>query len=81
MAAGLGHEATAQLDLATAFLGSATEAVTYGLKALATPRMVASVHARATTFNTVLTTTYPGTSQAAEFQASLTATHLEGATP
>jgi tetratricopeptide (TPR) repeat protein len=77
------REAIAHLDLATAMacLGSATDAVQQGLRALATPRMVASVHARATALDNVLTTRFPGTSQAAEFRAALTATRQAGATP
>ncbi|WP_345580285.1 hypothetical protein [Nonomuraea rosea] len=69
----LSREAIAQLDLgiAMAFLGSAEDAVALGLRALATPRLVPSVRARATDLNTALTEQHPGTSSAAEFQTAL----------
>ncbi|WP_433511882.1 hypothetical protein ACQP2T_50205 [Nonomuraea sp. CA-143628] len=72
----LSREAIAQLDLgiALAFLGSPGDAAALGLRALALPRLVASVQARAADLNTVLAAKYPETSPAAEFRAALTAT-------
>ncbi|MFG1705399.1 hypothetical protein ACFLIM_19595 [Nonomuraea sp. M3C6] len=78
----LSREAIAHLDLgiALAFLGSAKEAVTLGLQALSSPRLVAFVQARAADLNTALAIQHPGTSHAAEFESALAATQV-GAAP
>lgn len=78
----LSRQAIAHLDLgiAMAYLGSPQEAVALGLRALTSPRLVASVHARAADLNTVLAQRHPGTSHTVEFQAALAATHA-GAAP
>ncbi|TMR96811.1 tetratricopeptide repeat protein [Nonomuraea basaltis] len=77
----LSREAIAYLDLgiALACLGSPKEAAALGLRALASPRLVASVRARATELTTTLATRHPGTSHTAQFQAALAAAGIGGA--
>ncbi|MEQ4720957.1 tetratricopeptide repeat protein [Nonomuraea sp. B19D2] len=74
----LSREAIAHLDLgiARAHLGALDEAIACGLRALGSPRIVASVYARAADLDAVLVAKYPGSSQAAEFHATLAATRV-----
>ncbi|MEU6710290.1 tetratricopeptide repeat protein [Nonomuraea sp. NPDC046802] len=74
----LSREAIAHLDLgiALAHLGALDKALAHGLRALGSPRMVTSVQARAADLDAVLAAKYPGTGQAAEFQAAVAATRV-----
>ncbi|GGP08323.1 hypothetical protein GCM10012278_39580 [Nonomuraea glycinis] len=68
------REAIARLDLAIALadLGAPEDALSVGLRALDSPRIVAPVCTRATDLDHALAARYPGTSQAEEFHGRLT---------
>lgn len=67
------REAIAQLDLgiALACLGAPEEAAALGVTALNSPRVVASVRARAKDLGNVLTSRYAGRSEVEEFHVRL----------
>ncbi|MFI6321608.1 hypothetical protein ACIBG8_29015 [Nonomuraea sp. NPDC050556] len=69
------REAIARLDLgiALANLGAVDDALTLGTQALDSPRVVASVRARADDLDAALARRFPGTSQAEEFHELLIA--------